>query len=55
MPDTALQPTSSPLLRGVKDVAARGRYPAEMSAEPMPFNCEHVVDSGLGRRMAMEK
>ena len=28
---------------------------AEMSAEPMPFDCEHIVDSGLGWLIAMEK
>ena len=28
---------------------------AEMSAEPMPFDCEHIVDSGLGRLISMEK
>ena len=28
---------------------------AEMSAEPMPFDCEHIVDSGLGWLISMEK
>jgi hypothetical protein len=28
---------------------------AEMSAEPIPFDCEHSVDSGLGWFIAMEK
>jgi hypothetical protein len=28
---------------------------AEMSAEPMPFGCEHSVDSGLGWLISMEK
>jgi hypothetical protein len=28
---------------------------AEMSAEPMPFGCEHIVDSGLGWLISMEK
>jgi len=26
-----------------------------MSAEPMPFDCQHIVDSGLGWLIAMEK
>jgi len=26
-----------------------------MSAEPMPFDCEHSVDSGVGRLISMEK
>jgi hypothetical protein len=28
---------------------------AETSAEPMPFDCEHIVDSGLGWLISMEK
>jgi hypothetical protein len=28
---------------------------AEMLAEPMPFDREHIVDSGFGRLMTMEK
>src|SRR5436190_23057687 len=28
---------------------------AEMSAEQMPFDCEHIVDSGLGWLISMEK
>jgi hypothetical protein len=28
---------------------------AEMSAEPMPFDCEHIVDSGFGRLITMEE
>ena len=28
---------------------------AEMSAEPMPFDCERIVDSGFGRLITMEK
>ena len=28
---------------------------AEISAEPMPFGCEHIVDSGLGWLISMEK
>jgi hypothetical protein len=28
---------------------------AEMSAEPMPFDCEHIVDSGLGWLISMEQ
>jgi hypothetical protein len=27
----------------------------EMSAEPMPFDCERIVDSGLGWLISMEK
>jgi hypothetical protein len=27
---------------------------AEMSAEPMPFDCEHIVDSCLGWLISME-
>jgi len=27
---------------------------AEMLAGPMPFDCEHIVDSGLGRLISME-
>jgi hypothetical protein len=27
----------------------------EMSAEPMPFDCERIVDSGFGRLITMEK
>jgi hypothetical protein len=26
---------------------------AEMSAEPMPFDCEQIVDSGLGWLISM--
>src|SRR5262245_34562229 len=26
-----------------------------MLAEPMPFDCEHIVDSGFGRLITMEK
>jgi hypothetical protein len=28
---------------------------AETSAEPMPFDCEHIVDSGLGRLITIEE
>jgi hypothetical protein len=28
---------------------------AERSAEPMPFDCEHIVDSGLGWLISMEE
>jgi hypothetical protein len=28
---------------------------AEMSAEPMPFDCERIVDSGFGWLMTMEE
>ncbi len=28
---------------------------AEMSAEPMPFGCENIVDSGVGWLISMEK
>jgi uncharacterized protein YbaA (DUF1428 family) len=28
---------------------------AEMSAEPMPFDCERIVYSGFGRLITMEK
>jgi hypothetical protein len=28
---------------------------ASISAEPMPFDCEHIVDSGLGWLISMEK
>jgi hypothetical protein len=28
---------------------------AEMSAEPMPFDCERIVDSGFGWLITMEK
>jgi hypothetical protein len=28
---------------------------AEMSAEPMPFDCERIVGSGVGWLIAMEK
>jgi len=28
---------------------------AEMLAEPMPFDCEFIVDSGFGWFIAMEK
>ena len=28
---------------------------AEMSAEPMPFDCERIVDSGLGWLISMEE
>jgi hypothetical protein len=28
---------------------------AEMSAEPMPFDCEHIVVLGLGWLISMEK
>jgi hypothetical protein len=28
---------------------------AEMSAEPIPFDCEHIVDSGFGWLNSMEK
>jgi hypothetical protein len=28
---------------------------AVMSAEPMPFDCEHVVDPGPGWLISMEK
>ena len=28
---------------------------AGVSAEPMPTDCEHTVDSGLGRLISMEK
>jgi hypothetical protein len=28
---------------------------AEMSAEPMPFDCAHIGDSGLGWLISMEK
>jgi hypothetical protein len=28
---------------------------AEMSAEPMPFDREHIVDSGFGRLISMEE
>jgi hypothetical protein len=28
---------------------------AEMSAEPMPFDCGHIGDSGLGWLISMEK
>jgi hypothetical protein len=28
---------------------------AEMSAEPRPFDCEHIVDSGLGWLISREK
>jgi hypothetical protein len=27
---------------------------AEMSAEPMPFDCERIVDSGFGWLITME-
>ncbi len=27
---------------------------AEVTAEPMPFECEHIVCSGLGRLISME-
>ncbi len=28
---------------------------ANISAEPMPFDCEHIIDSGLGWLISMEK
>ncbi len=28
---------------------------AEMSAEPMPFDFEHIVETGFGRLIAMEE
>jgi hypothetical protein len=28
---------------------------AELSAKPMPFDCERIVDSGVGRLIAMEE
>jgi hypothetical protein len=28
---------------------------AERSAEPMPFACERIVDSGFGRLITMEE
>jgi hypothetical protein len=28
---------------------------ASMSAEPMPFDCERLVDSSFGRPITMEK
>jgi hypothetical protein len=28
---------------------------AGMLAEPMPFDCEHIVDSGFGWLITMEK
>jgi hypothetical protein len=28
---------------------------AAVLAEPMPFDCEHIVDSGLGWLISMEK
>jgi hypothetical protein len=28
---------------------------AEMLAEPMPFDCEHIVDSGFGRLITMKE
>jgi hypothetical protein len=28
---------------------------AEISAEPMPFDCEHIVDSNFGRLITMEE
>ena len=28
---------------------------AEMLAEPIPFDCEHIVDSGFGWLITMEK
>jgi hypothetical protein len=28
---------------------------AEMSAESMPFGCEHIVDSGFGWLISMEE
>ena len=30
------------------------RY-AEMSAEPIPFDCEHIGDSGLGWLISMKE
>jgi hypothetical protein len=31
------------------------RIDAELSAEPMPFDCERIVDSGVGRLIAVEE
>jgi hypothetical protein len=31
------------------------RIAAELSAEPMPFDCERIVDSGFGWLITMEK
>ena len=31
------------------------RIHAELSAEPMPFDCERIVDSGVRRLITMEK
>jgi hypothetical protein len=31
------------------------RIDVEMSAEPMPFDCERIVYSGLGWLISMEK
>jgi hypothetical protein len=31
------------------------RIDAELSAEPMPFDCERIVDSGVRRLITMEK
>jgi hypothetical protein len=28
---------------------------AEISAEPVPFDCEHIIDSGRGWLISMEK
>jgi hypothetical protein len=28
---------------------------AKMSAEPMPFDCERIADSGFGRLITLEK
>jgi hypothetical protein len=30
-------------------------FDAERSAEPMPFDCEHIVDSSFGRLITMEE
>jgi hypothetical protein len=32
-----------------------GYCTAELSAEPMPFDCERIVDSGFGWLITMEK
>jgi len=31
------------------------RIDAELSAEPMPFDCERIVDSGVRRLITMEE
>jgi hypothetical protein len=31
------------------------RIDAELSAEPIPFDCERIVDSGFGWLITMEK